>query len=154
MDTIAKSQLAITMNVNLLILGILSLHLGISSAFAFSSSSHRQQSRAISHRTFRHRHRHYKYLYATPPTDDDDGANSRDDKADDSNLSPFAKINSFLDTPILDANNKSDQGVVAEALKDFVRDEPQVAQIAFSGLVVVVFFAGVRIFNAIVYGGF
>jgi len=98
------------------------------------------------------RHRHYNmHLYATPPNDTDS-----DDKTDDSdsNSSPFAKINSFLDTPILDANNKSDQGVVAEALKDFVRDEPQVAQIAFSGAVVVLFFVGVRIFNAIVYGGF
>mmetsp|Transcript_9934 Transcript_9934/g.14971 ORF Transcript_9934/g.14971 Transcript_9934/m.14971 type:complete len:153 (+) Transcript_9934:124-582(+) len=147
---------------SLLILGILTLHLGISSAFAFSSSSHRQQSLAISHRTSRSstcsdlmRHRHYMHLYATPPTDDDGDIGS-DDKTDDSNSnsSPFAKINSFLDTPILDANNKSDQGVVAEALKDFVRDEPQLAQIAFSGVVVVLFFVGVRIFNAIVYGGF
>lgn len=140
---------------SLLMLGtILSLHLGISSAFALSSG-HRQQSLAtstsISLRTSSDLMRHY----ATPPTDEESttiDSDIDDDEADDS--SPFAKINSFLDTPILDANNKSDQGVVAEALKDFVRDEPQVAQIAFSGVVVVLFFVGVRIFNAIKYGGF
>jgi hypothetical protein len=92
--------------------------------------------------------------YATPT--DGEGAQSGDDEEDNTNFSknPFAKINSFLDTPILDPNNKNDQGPVAEILKDFVRDEPQLAQVAFSGIVVTIFFIGLRIFNAVRYGGF
>jgi len=91
--------------------------------------------------------------YATPT--DGEGAQSGDDEEDNTNFSknPFAKINSFLDTPILDPNNKNDQGPVAEILKDFVRDEPQLAQVAFSGIVVTIFFVGLRIFNAVRYGG-
>jgi hypothetical protein len=92
--------------------------------------------------------------YATPPTDEEVTSTSINENKDNANSSPFAKINSFLDTPILDANNRNDQGVVAEILKDFVRDEPQVAQIAFSGVVLALFVLGIRIFNAIVYGGF
>ena len=46
------------------------------------------------------------------------------------------RANAFLDTPILDANNRSDQGAVAEALKEFVRDEPELAQVTFSVAVV------------------
>eukprot|EP00534_Pseudo-nitzschia_fraudulenta_P000215 CAMPEP_0201131518 /NCGR_PEP_ID=MMETSP0850-20130426/42938_1 /ASSEMBLY_ACC=CAM_ASM_000622 /TAXON_ID=183588 /ORGANISM="Pseudo-nitzschia fraudulenta, Strain WWA7" /LENGTH=151 /DNA_ID=CAMNT_0047401569 /DNA_START=98 /DNA_END=553 /DNA_ORIENTATION=- len=50
--------------------------------------------------------------------------------------SPLEKLNRFLDTPILDANNRSDQGAVAETLKEFVRDEPEIAQVTFSVVVV------------------
>mmetsp|Transcript_11068 Transcript_11068/g.27220 ORF Transcript_11068/g.27220 Transcript_11068/m.27220 type:complete len:152 (-) Transcript_11068:761-1216(-) len=146
------------MKLSLLMLGILSLHLGTSSAFALSSS-HRQQSLATSKSTSTNIISHHTssdlmHRHATPSADNDDESTvgGDDDKATDS--SPFAKINSFLDTPILDANNKSDQGAVAEALKDFVRDEPQVAQIAFSGAAVLFFFVGVRIVNAIKYGSF
>ena len=53
-------------------------------------------------------------------------------------LSVLDKINKFLDTPILDANNRSDQGAVTEALKEFVRDEPEVAQVTFSVAVVAI----------------
>mmetsp|Transcript_42206 Transcript_42206/g.62498 ORF Transcript_42206/g.62498 Transcript_42206/m.62498 type:complete len:182 (+) Transcript_42206:45-590(+) len=42
------------------------------------------------------------------------------------------KINAFLDTPILDPNEKTDQGPIQEALKGFVRDDPETAQLAFS----------------------
>lgn len=88
------------------------------------------------------------------PTDDE--GTKGDDIKDNSNSSdnPFSQINSFLDTPILDPNNKSNQGPIAEALKDFVRDEPQLAQITFSGFVVALFFVGLRLFNAVRYGGF
>ncbi len=50
----------------------------------------------------------------------------------------FDKVNDFLDTPILDANNRSDQGALAEALKEFVRDEPEIAQVTFSVVVVAI----------------
>lgn len=66
----------------------------------------------------------------------------------------FTRINSLLDTPILDANNKGDQGPITEALKDFVRDDPQLAQITFSGVLVLLFFVSFRLFNAVRYGGF
>ena len=62
----------------------------------------------------------------------------------------LSHINKFLDTPILDANNKSNQGPVAEALKDFVKDDPQVASITFSVLVILAFLGQVRLFNSVV----
>mmetsp|Transcript_4131 Transcript_4131/g.9829 ORF Transcript_4131/g.9829 Transcript_4131/m.9829 type:complete len:152 (+) Transcript_4131:108-563(+) len=57
---------------------------------------------------------------------------------DDSEKSLFDKVNEFLDTPILDANNRSNQGALAETLKDFVRDEPELAQVTFSVAVVAI----------------
>ena len=56
------------------------------------------------------------------------------------NENPLSKLNSFLDTPILDANNKDDQGPIAEALKNFVRDDSEMASLTFS-VIVVIFFA-------------
>ena len=55
------------------------------------------------------------------------------------------KINKFLDTPILDANNRSNQGAVAETLKGFVRDEPEIAQVAFSIVVVAAMALGLKV---------
>lgn len=55
------------------------------------------------------------------------------------NENPLSKLNSLLDTPILDANNKKDEGPIAEALKDFVRDDSDMASLTFS-VVVVLFF--------------
>eukprot|EP00536_Pseudo-nitzschia_multiseries_P010963 jgi/Psemu1/289404/fgenesh1_pg.354_\ len=54
-------------------------------------------------------------------------------------------VNDFLDTPILDANNRSDQGAVAETLKEFVRDEPELAQVTFSAAVVAILVLGTRL---------
>lgn len=64
----------------------------------------------------------------------------------------FDKINAALDTPILDANERSDQGAIAEALKGFVRSEPEVASITFSAVLVVFLFILVRFFNFLSYG--
>lgn len=64
----------------------------------------------------------------------------------------FDQINAALDTPILDANERSDQGAIAEALKGFVRSEPQLASISFSAVVVVLLFILVRFFNFLSYG--
>ena len=64
------------------------------------------------------------------------------------------KINSFLDTPILDANDRSDQGPIAETLKRFVRREPQLASVTFSVVVVAFMFLLVRVYNFIAYGIF
>ena len=61
-----------------------------------------------------------------------------DDDESEEEGSLFDKINNFLDTPILDANNRSDQGAVAETLKEFVRDEPEIAQVTFSVVVVAI----------------
>ena len=55
-------------------------------------------------------------------------------------LSILDKINKFLDTPILDANNRSNQGQLSELLKEFVRDEPELAQVTFSAIVVALLF--------------
>ena len=54
---------------------------------------------------------------------------------EDDNLPPRT---SFWDTPILDANDRRDQGPVAEALKKFVRAEPEVASVTFSVVVVII----------------
>ena len=55
------------------------------------------------------------------------------------------RINSFLDTPILDANNFERQGPVAEFLKDFVRSSPEVAQVVFSVVVIAILVGLVRL---------
>jgi hypothetical protein len=60
-----------------------------------------------------------------------------DDKNEIEN--PLERLNSLLDTPILDANNKQNQGPVVEALKNFVRDDAELASLTFS-VVVVIFF--------------
>mmetsp|Transcript_10925 Transcript_10925/g.22686 ORF Transcript_10925/g.22686 Transcript_10925/m.22686 type:complete len:148 (-) Transcript_10925:689-1132(-) len=71
--------------------------------------------------------------------EEDESEDERIETVDnDSEKSLFDKVNDFLDTPILDANNRSDQGALAETLKDFVRDEPELAQVTFSVLVVVI----------------
>mmetsp|Transcript_29372 Transcript_29372/g.79515 ORF Transcript_29372/g.79515 Transcript_29372/m.79515 type:complete len:146 (+) Transcript_29372:136-573(+) len=59
-------------------------------------------------------------------------------EVDEAPPSLWDKVNNFLDTPILDANNRSDQGAVAETLKEFVRDEPEIAQVTFSAVVVAI----------------
>ena len=64
----------------------------------------------------------------------------KEEEEESSEVSLLDKVNNFLDTPILDANNRSDQGAVAETLKEFVRDEPEIAQVTFS-VVVVAFLA-------------
>ena len=79
------------------------------------------------------------------PTSND--VSKRKDKS-----SIFDQINAALDTPILDANERSDQGAIAEALKDFVRSDPQLASISFSAVVVVLLFILVRFFNFLSYG--
>ena len=83
-------------------------------------------------------------------TKDDDDNSAEVLAKDDTSL--FDQINAFLDTPILDANDRSDQGAVAETLKRFVRREPQIASIAFSAVVVAFMFLLVRIYNFILYG--
>lgn len=70
-------------------------------------------------------------------SEDDETIETVDDE-DDSEKSLFDKVNDFLDTPILDANNRSDQGALAETLKEFVRDEPELAQVTFSVVVVAI----------------
>jgi len=68
---------------------------------------------------------------------DDDSVNDNDNE-DSPEPSLLEKLNTFLDTPILDANNRSDQGAVSEVLKEFVRDEPEIAQVTFSVAVVAI----------------
>jgi len=98
--------------------------------------------------------------YAAPNDDNEEDMESMssgkvDPSSDDENSSPddpLARINSFLDTPILDPNNNDDQGPVLEALKGFVRDDPELAQTVFSGFFLVAFFVLVRIFNTLING--
>ena len=52
---------------------------------------------------------------------------------------------SFWDTPILDANDRSDQGPVAELLKKFVRSEPELASVTFSVVVILLLVGATRL---------
>lgn len=94
---------------------------------------------------------------SSPSGDNEDAsveAPAKDDGADSESSNPLERLNSFLDTPILDANNRSNQGALSESLKDFVRDDPQMAQVTFSGIAVLFFLLVIRIANAVRYGGF
>uniref|UniRef100_A0A7S4NAC2 Uncharacterized protein n=1 Tax=Odontella aurita TaxID=265563 RepID=A0A7S4NAC2_9STRA len=62
------------------------------------------------------------------------------------------RINSFLDTPILDANDRSEQGPVVDNLKAFVRRDPQVASVTFSIVALLAFVAIARFINFLAYG--
>ena len=101
-------------------------------------------------------HRHQQLvrtaLWRLEATNDDDDTAPSNDAMDKEETSLFDQINDFLDTPILDANNRSDQGALAETLKRFVRREPQVASITFSAVVVAFMFLLVRVYNFISYG--
>jgi hypothetical protein len=77
-------------------------------------------------------------LRSTPDDKSDDESSEIETPNETESSSILDKINDFLDTPILDANNRSDQGAVAETLKEFVRDEPEIAQVTFSVVVVAV----------------
>ena len=63
--------------------------------------------------------------------------------------SPLDKLNKFLDTPILDANNRQDQGFVAETLKEFVRNEPELAQVSFSIAVVAIMVLLLKLYQSV-----
>lgn len=98
--------------------------------------------------------------YAAPNDDTEEEMRSRssgegDTSSDDENSSPndpFARINSFLDTPILDPNNIKDQGPVLETLKEFVKNDPEFAQLTFQGILILGFLVCVRLFNTVKYG--
>ena len=78
-------------------------------------------------------------LRSTPSEGDETETTEGEASSEDSSeASLLDKVNSFLDTPILDANNRSDQGALAETLKEFVRDEPEIAQVTFSVVVVAI----------------
>lgn len=76
-------------------------------------------------------------LFSTPDEDEEDTPALPVESEEES---LFSKINKALDTPILDANNKDDQGALVEGLKKFVRDEPELSSISFS-VIAVIFFA-------------
>eukprot|EP00568_Trieres_chinensis_P009690 CAMPEP_0183307824 /NCGR_PEP_ID=MMETSP0160_2-20130417/19567_1 /TAXON_ID=2839 ORGANISM="Odontella Sinensis, Strain Grunow 1884" /NCGR_SAMPLE_ID=MMETSP0160_2 /ASSEMBLY_ACC=CAM_ASM_000250 /LENGTH=161 /DNA_ID=CAMNT_0025471505 /DNA_START=87 /DNA_END=572 /DNA_ORIENTATION=+ len=80
----------------------------------------------------------------------DPDADSPASDGDDGNV--LSRINSFLDTPILDANDRTDQGALAEALKRFVRKDPQVASVTFSAVVLLSLTGLVRLLNFFTYG--
>ena len=75
-------------------------------------------------------------------TDGDENANAEEEEEEDTVAagSLWEKVNQFLDTPIVDANNRTNQGPVQEVLKEFVRDEPELAQLTFSLVVVAILF--------------
>ena len=84
---------------------------------------------------------------ATDDGNENESTNSVAEEAGDggNEKSLLDKVNDFLDTPILDANNRSNQGAVAETLKEFVRDEPEIAQVTFSVVVVAIMVLVTRI---------
>jgi len=69
---------------------------------------------------------------------------SNDDDEEEEKEGILSKLNSVLDTPILDANNKEDQGPIINALKNFVRDDPEKASVTFSVVVVIFMAAATR----------
>mmetsp|Transcript_43300 Transcript_43300/g.85098 ORF Transcript_43300/g.85098 Transcript_43300/m.85098 type:complete len:143 (-) Transcript_43300:133-561(-) len=73
-----------------------------------------------------------------PDDGDDGGGDGEPPRAPPSLLE---KIEAALDAPLLDPNDYSDQGWAAEALKEFVRGQPEVAQVAFSVVAFGVIFA-------------
>ncbi len=89
-------------------------------------------------------------LRSTPSEDDETETTEGEASSEDSSeKSLLDKLNSFLDTPILDANNRSDQGALAETLKEFVRDEPEIAQVTFSVVVVAIMVVLTRIVTSL-----
>jgi hypothetical protein len=84
-------------------------------------------------------------------TDEDEAVGSNDDP-DPPSKNLFQQINDVLNTPILDANVRSDQGPVAEALKKFVRREPQLASVTFSAVVLATIALLFRLYNFVTYG--
>jgi hypothetical protein len=91
------------------------------------------------------------FVKAVDDDDEEDESTSQEEVAveDQEEKSILQKINAFLDTPVLDANNLSNEGPLKEALKGFVRDEPDLAQITFSVLVVIILVALIRLVNLI-----
>ena len=88
--------------------------------------------------------------------DEDDKKDDEEEKEEEergSSISSLIRnVDSFLDTPILDANDRTDQGLLAESLKRFVRSDPQIASITFSAIVVTFIAILIRTFNYITYG--
>jgi hypothetical protein len=81
-------------------------------------------------------------LFSSPNEDDgiskDAAAPAKEvEKEDTTNVNIWSKLNSILDTPILDANDKKNQGAIVEALKRFVRDDAELASLTFSVVVVI-----------------
>ena len=97
----------------------------------------------------------YRYHFSSPvqvvfssPTPEENNINA--ESVDDNNIQEetgggvLDKLNSVLDTPILDANNKEDQGPIVNALKNFVRDDPDAASLTFSVVVVILMAVATR----------
>ena len=60
----------------------------------------------------------------------------------------LSRMNELLDQPLLDANIRSDEGPVKEALKSFVRDDPTIASVAFSVAATAFFVLLIRLVNS------
>jgi hypothetical protein len=93
-------------------------------------------------------------LYSQKPSSGDESVENNTDNEEtlkQDNMSLLDQLNAALDSPILDANNKADQGFVAEALKLFVRGQPEVASITFSIVVIGMLVGLVRLVNWFVY---
>lgn len=61
----------------------------------------------------------------------------------------LSKMNELLDQPLLDANFRSDEGPVKEALKSFVRNDPTIASVAFSVAATSFFVLLIRLVNSL-----
>jgi hypothetical protein len=71
-------------------------------------------------------------------SDDQSDLSTDEGEAVEEEKNVMQKFNDFLDTPILDANNRSNEGPVKEMLKEFSRDEPELAQMSFSVVVILI----------------
>lgn len=101
--------------------------------------------------------RHFVGLFTSSGGDDNSGSQDEIGSEQNQSGSPeeegvMDRINSFLDTPILDANDRSDQGPLVDKLKAFVRRDPQVASVTFSVVALLVFVLIARLYNLLTYG--
>lgn len=87
-------------------------------------------------------------VFSSPTSEEDDDSYNEesttlvDDIKEEGGV--LDKLNSILDTPILDANNKDDQGPIANGLKNFVRDDPDTASLTFSVVAVILMAVATR----------
>lgn len=87
-------------------------------------------------------------VFSSPTSEEDDDSYNEesttlvDDIKEEGGV--LDKLNSVLDTPILDANNKEDQGPIVNGLKNFVRDDPDAASLTFSVVAVILMAVATR----------
>mmetsp|Transcript_36175 Transcript_36175/g.84582 ORF Transcript_36175/g.84582 Transcript_36175/m.84582 type:complete len:157 (-) Transcript_36175:434-904(-) len=102
---------------------------------------HSASGRRLPGRTSRRSSRYVATVKMSTGTSPDDETEDEEEEEFVAPESVLDKINAALDAPLLDPNVYSDQGEISEALKEFVRGQPEVAQVVFSFVTFGVLFA-------------